>query len=166
MENNNKTVTINFDKSHVAVAITLILLCCIVGGYFVVYIIKPPGYNIIYILDNQGQAVNYPRILVINQNNTFTTPLVVTNNMYTLQEYQVQVKIVQNTFIFPVDAPPYKTYEFTLNDEQSWDGQIPITINEEGNYIVVFELYAKNDENYSFTDNFCKLYITVITDNA
>jgi uncharacterized membrane protein len=166
MENNSQTVTIKLDKSHVAVAITLILLCCIVGGYFVAYIIKPPGYHVIYILDNQDQAVNYPQNIIINQNNTFTTPLVVTNNMHTMQEYQVQVKIVHHTFIFPVDAPAYNTYTFTLADGQSWNTKIPITINSEGNYSVVFELYAKNYGDYIFTDNFCILHIEATTDAA
>jgi uncharacterized membrane protein len=163
MENNsNQTVTIKLDKSHTAVAITLIIICCIVGGYLVTYAIKPPGYHVIYILDNRGQAVDYTQTLIINQNNTFISPVVVINNMHTTQDYQVQVKIVHNTFIFPVDASPYNTYEFTLADGQSWDNQIPITINEEGNYRVVFELYVKNDANYVFTDNFCILPIKAI----
>jgi uncharacterized membrane protein len=166
MENNNQTVTINLNKSHTAVAITLIILCCIVGGYLIAYAITPSGYHVMYLLDSQGQAVDYPQTLIINQNNTFISPIVVINNMLTAQDYQVQIKIVNNTFTFPVDASPYSTYEFTLADGQSWDNQIPITINEEGNYCVVFELYAKNDENYIFTYNFCILHIEATTGNV
>ncbi|MCL2172047.1 MAG: DUF1616 domain-containing protein [Candidatus Bathyarchaeota archaeon] len=166
MENDNSTVTIKLDKAHTAVAIALILICCMVGGYLIANIIKPPGYHVMYLLDNQNQAVNYIETLIINKNNTFTIPLVVTNNMHATQEYQVQVKIVHNTFIFPVDAPAYKTYEFTLNNEHTWNNQIPLTINEEGKYSIVFELYVKNDVNYSYTDNFCLLHVDVATANT
>jgi uncharacterized membrane protein len=167
MENNStQIVTIKLSKSYTAVAITLIIICCIVGGYFITYAIKPPGYHVMYLLDNQNQAVNYPQTLVINQNNTFTAPIIVTNNMRVWQDYQIQVKIVHHTINFPIDASPYSTYEFTLNDAQSWDSQIPITISEEGVYSVVFELYAKNNDNYIFTDNFCILHLTVTTGTA
>jgi hypothetical protein len=85
--------------------------------------------------------------------------------MRIVQDYQIQVKIVHHTINFPIDAPAYSTYEFTLDNEQSWDGQIPITINEKGSYSVVFELYAKNGGTYVF-NNFCILHITVTTDTV
>ncbi|MCL2641985.1 MAG: DUF1616 domain-containing protein [Candidatus Bathyarchaeota archaeon] len=171
MENNNKnnntddsqTVTIRLEKSYIAVALALIIVCCITGGYFIAYATKPPGYHEMYLLDNQNQAINYPKTLIINQNNTFNTPLTVTNNMRTEQNYQIQTKIVHHTFTFPVNAPPYSTYEFTLNPEQSWNNQIPLTINEEGTYSIVFELYTKTDGNYIFTNNYCILHINVTT---
>jgi len=83
------------------------------------------------------------------------------------QEYQIQVKIVHHTIYFPVNAPPYSTYEFTLDADQSWNNPIPVTINEEGNYSVVIELYAKNNEgDYVFTDNFCVLHIKALTSHS
>jgi len=169
MENNNnsnQTITLNLNKSNTAVAIALIVISCIVGGYLITYTLAPSGYHEMYILDDQNQAVNYPQTLIINQNNTFTTPIVVTNYMKTLQDYQIQVKIVHHTINFPLNAPTYSTYEFTLNDKQSWDSKIPVTINEEGTYSVVFELYVKDNGNYNFTDNYCTLPLTVTTDKA
>ena len=164
--NNDQTVTIDFNKSYTAVAIALIVISCIVGGYLIIYTVTPPGYTEMYILDNQNQAVNYPQTLIINQNNTFTTPIVVTNYMRTLQDYQIQVKIVHHTINFPLNAPTYSTYEFTLNDKQSWDSKIPVTINEEGTYSVVFELYVKENGNYIFTNNYCTLPLTVVAGKA
>ncbi|MDR2719929.1 MAG: DUF1616 domain-containing protein [Nitrososphaerota archaeon] len=162
--NHNQTISIDFGKTSTAIAIVIIIVNCIIGAYLITYTTKPPGYHEMYILDNQNKAENYPQTLIINQNNTFNTPLVVTNNMRTWQEYQIQIKIVHHTIAFPVDAPTYSTYEFTLDAAQSWNNQIPITINEEGAYSVVFELYTKKDGNYTFTNNFCILHIDAVTD--
>jgi uncharacterized membrane protein len=161
---NNKTATtIKLKKNHtIAITTVLIVVCCIVGAYVTTYALRPSGYHEMYLQDTQTQANSYPRVLVINQNNTFSMPVVVTNNTPNTQEYRVQVKIVQVTFTFPVDAPAYKTYEFVLDAKQSWDNQIPITINEEGAYSIVFELYAKNGEGYGFTDNYCVLHAEAI----
>jgi len=156
---------IEIDSSHLAVVTVLIIVCCIVGGYFIAYALKPPGYHEMYLLDAQNRADNYPRTVILNQNNTFNIPVVVTNNMRLWQEYQIQVKIVQHTMYFPVNAPAYDTYEFTLDHEQSWSNQMPVTLNEEGNYSVVIELYTKNNEDYIFTENFCILHIKVLTNN-
>jgi len=124
------------------------------------YALKPTGYHEMYLLDNQNQAVSYSHSVVINQNSTFNTPIVVTNNMFTQQYYQIQVKIVHHTINFPVDASPYGVYEFTLDAKEQWSNQIPITINEEGTYSIVFELYTKNDADYVFTNNYCILHVT------
>ena len=164
MENNNQTITIDLKKTHTAIAIALIIISCIIGVYIIKYATTPPGYHTIYLLDSQNKAENYPETIIINQNNTFNTQIVVTNNMRTWQEYQVQVKIVHHTIYFPVDAPTYSTYEFTLDVDKSWNNQIPITITEEGTYSVVFELYTKKDDTYIFTGNPCVLHIDAITD--
>jgi len=164
--NNQPNNTIEIDKSHLAVIITLTIVCCVVGGYFIAYALKPPGYHEMYLLDAQNKADNYPQTVILNQNNTFHIPIVVTNNMRIWQEYQVQVKIVQHTMYFPVNTPPYNTYEFTLDADQSWNNQILVTLNEEGNYSIVIELYVKNNKEYVFTDNFCVLHIKAITNHT
>jgi len=163
---NNQTVTLKLDKSHIAIALTLIISCCIIGAYLIAYAIKPPGYHEMYLLDAQNQAKNYPQTIIINQNNTFNTPMVVTNNMKTTQEYQIQTKIVHHTITFPVDAPIYSTYNFTLDAGQSWSSQIPLTISEEGNYSVVFELYTKNYDDYVFTNDCLVLHINASTSST
>ncbi|MCL1978344.1 MAG: DUF1616 domain-containing protein [Candidatus Bathyarchaeota archaeon] len=163
-DNNSQTVMLKLEKGYVvAVASALIVVCCIVAAYFIVYAYQSPGYHEMYLLDAQNQAVNYPKVLVINQNNTFNTPVTIVNNTPILHDYQVQTKIVQDTIHFPINATTYKTYEFALDTGQSWSSQVPISINEEGSYSIVFELYAKNGENYVFTNNFCVLHIEVVT---
>ncbi|MDR2700320.1 MAG: DUF1616 domain-containing protein [Nitrososphaerota archaeon] len=168
MENeNNQIITLKLEKKQIkkiaAILTVLIVICCVIVTVGIIYAPKPSGYHEMYLLDAQNQAANYPQVVIINQNSTFNTQVVIVNNKSTPCNFQVQAKIVRDTFNFPIDAPTYKTYEFTLDSKQSWNNQIPISINEEGNYSVAFELYTKNEENYRFTDNFCVLHIEAIT---
>ncbi|XHH08374.1 MAG: DUF1616 domain-containing protein [Candidatus Bathyarchaeia archaeon] len=169
MENSNsQTVTLKLKKSYIAaIGIALVVVSCVVAVYFVVYAPQPSGYSEMYLFDAQNQAVNYPQVLVVNQNSTFNQQILVVNHIPNPTdqkplEYQVQVKIVEDTISFPVDAPADKTYNFSLKYEESWSSQVPISINTLGSYSVVFELYSKNGENYLFTNNFCVLHLEVI----
>ncbi len=60
-------------KKAIAVAIflALIIVSATVVGYY--FVLKPQAesYNTIYLLDAQKKAVDYPEVLVANQNSTF-----------------------------------------------------------------------------------------------
>ena len=76
--------SLNSDNNNgykVAVLIALILVSILVASYYV--LLKPPqkGYMTIYLLDSQKKAINYPELLVINQNNTFNVWVEVENHM-------------------------------------------------------------------------------------
>jgi uncharacterized membrane protein len=170
MENddNNQISTLNLEKvsiKKIAIIVTaLIIICAVVTASVIIYAPRSPGHHEMYLLDNQNQAVNYPQILVINQNNTFSTQIVVVNNNPKPCDYQVQVKIVRDTFSFPINAPAYKTYEFALDPKQPWSEQVPISINEKGNYSIVFELYAEKEGDYKFTKNYLVIHVEVVPD--
>jgi uncharacterized membrane protein len=173
MENSNSSHMFNLKTENgyiKAVAITLIVVCCIiVGGYLINLYINPPapsGYNEMYLLDTQNGANNYPQVLVANQNSTFNQQISVTNKMTDTQKYQLQVKIVQDTTSFPVDAPANSTIQFSLESGKSWSSQVPVSINTPGTYSVVFELYTGNGENVVFTNNFCVLHVTVVAKSS
>jgi uncharacterized membrane protein len=154
-------------KKLVTILIALIITCSIIVTGVIIYAPRSEGYHVMYILNTQNQAVNHePQILVINQNSTFNTKVVVENNKPTTCNYQIQIKIVKDTFSFPINAPTYETYEFPLNPKQSWNNQVPISIKEEGEFSIVFELYAEKEENYRFTDNYCVLHIKAITSTS
>ncbi len=170
MENNNsQTVTLKLEKGYIAaVAIALIVVCSVVAVYFVVYAPQPSGYSEMYLLDSQNSANDYSQVLVANQNSTYNQQIFVANHLYDPKDpqktanYQVQVKIVQDTISFPVDTAAEKTYEFSLKNGETWSEQAPISINTLGSYSVVFELYADN----VFTNNYCVLHIDVVSSSA
>jgi uncharacterized membrane protein len=164
-QNSSQTFNLKIEKGYIAaVAIALIVVSCIAAGYFILNPLKPSGYSEMYLLDNQNQAVNYPQVLVANKNSTFNAPVLVVNHIPQTTDFQLQVKIVQDTVSFPVNATANDTYQFTLTPEQSWSSQVPVSINQPGAYSIVLELYSKNGEDYEFTNNYLVLHVEVVTD--
>ena len=161
-----RKISLNDDKGYaVAIFLALVIVSALVVGYFVVSGSQPAGYSTIYLLDSQNKAVNYPDVLVANQNSTFNVPVTVENQMGGTVQYQVLVKITDNPSTFPVNTPPTEMYNMTLGNGQSWQKSVTVTENQVGSYSVVFELWQYNQDSgaYQFTYNECVLKIQVIS---
>ncbi len=162
----NKSFNLSSEKGVVvAIAIALVIVASVVAVVYVQNRSGSSGYSTLYLLDAQNQAVNYPDVLVINQNSSFNIMTVVENHLSKPQDYQLQVKITQDTVSFPVNTPAYSTYEKLLDDSKTWENQVPISISQPGSYSVVFELWSKNtgDDAYVFTNNFCVLHLQAVS---
>jgi uncharacterized membrane protein len=146
----------------VAILLVLIIVSALVASYYLVFNTKPAGYNTIYLLDAQKQAVNYPVTLVANKNSTFNLWVGVVNNMGGDQTYQVLVKITSNFSGFPVNVRPTQTYDLSVKNTSTWQNESTITLNQVGNYWVVFELWHKNSAGtYDFTNDEASLNVQV-----
>lgn len=164
-----RKISFNDDKGYaVAIFLVLIIVSAIALGYFVVSGSQPSGYSTIYLLDSQGKAVNYPDVLVANQNSTFTVQVAVENHMGGTVHYSVLVKITDSLSSLPVDVQPVETYNMTLSNGQIWQNSATVTENQVGSYSVVFELWQYNPDTgtYQFNnnnvENYCVLNIQVI----
>lgn len=159
-------IGLNDEKGYAAaIFIVLIIVSSLVTGYYVLFKPSPEGYNTIYLLDSQKKAIDYPEVLVANQNSTFNVWVNVENHMGEIgnQSYQVLVKTTKNLSTFPVDTQPSNVYEISLQDGQSWENLATITQNEVGSYSVVFELWLYNQAGaLEFTQNYCVLNIQVV----
>ena len=149
----------------VSVLIALILVSILVASYYV--LLRPPqkGYMTIYLLDSQKKALNYPELLVINQNNTFKVWVEVENHMGKSQYSEVLLKVTNDTVpIFPFKADANATYTRTLENGETWETLSTIAINKPGNYSVIFELwiYDKKVGELQFSGNVCVLNIEVV----
>ncbi len=166
VKNIGKKIGINDDNGYiVAIALALIIIASLLAGYYLLYKPSPEGYSTMYMLDAQNKAVDYPQLLVANQNSTFSVPLTVINNMGWTVQYQVQVKITSNLDSSPVNVQPTAAYNTTLANGKSWQKTITVTENQVGSYWVVFELYKYNPADggsYQFTYNSCVLPIQVV----
>lgn len=156
------------DKKGYAIAIFLVLIIvsALVAVYYIEFKPQPVGYNTIYLLDDQKKAVDYPVTLVASQNSTFNVWIGVENHMGGSgnQSYQVIVKTTQNLSGEPVDSQPIQTYDISLANAATWLAQSSITLNQVGNYSVVFELWQKNSVGtYEFTHDFNVLNIEVLS---
>ena len=149
----------------VSVLIALILVSILVASYYV--LLRPPqkGYMTIYLLDSQKKALDYPELLVINQNNTFNVWVEVENHMGKSQYSEVLLKVTNDTVpIFPFKADANATYERTLENGETWETLSTIAINKPGNYSVIFELWIYDEKvgELQFSGNVCVLNIEVV----
>ena len=150
METIKKLVrSLNSDNNNgytVAILIALILVSILVGSYYL--LLKPPqkGYMTIYLLDSQKKAVNYPELLVINQNNTFNVWVEVENHMGKRENSEIRLKLTSGTIQkMPIKADANATYARTLENEETWETLSTVSLNEPGSYSVIFELWAYDE---------------------
>jgi uncharacterized membrane protein len=148
----------------VAIFLALIIIASLLAGYYLLYHPTPHGFSTFYVLDAQNKAENYPQLLVVGQNSTFSVPIGVVNNMGWTVQYQVQVKITTDLTTYPVNVEPTATYDATVANGQTWQKTVSVTENQPGNYWVVFELYTYNpaDGTYKFTYDYGVLPINVV----
>jgi uncharacterized membrane protein len=149
----------------VSVLIALILVSILVASYYV--LLRPPqkGYMTIYLLDSQKKALNYPELLVVNQNNTFNVWVEVENHMGKSQYSEILLKVTNDTIpLFPFKADANATYVRTLENGETWETLSTIAINEPGNYSVIFELWIYDEKvgELQFSGNVCVLNIAVV----
>ncbi len=153
----------------IAILIVLVFASVLLVGYFVLIRPTPEGYMSIYVLDAQKKAEDYPELLVINQNNTFNVWVGVENHMGNVDKLQAQVFVkITNSSIssYPAYIDANVTYSLAMENKGKWENQTNITIDEPGNYAVIFELWAydNNLEAMQFTGNFVRLNIAVLDD--
>jgi len=168
MENSDdQVIVLKFDKNSIkklVIMLTLLtVICSVVIVSVIMYAPRSEGYNEMYLLDIKNQAGDdLSQDFVIGKNNMFDVQVVVVNNKPVLHNYQVQVKVVKDTFNFPINVPAYEVYEFTLDSAQSWSCKIPVVLSEAGDFSVVFELFAEKDGVYRFTDLYCVLHVNIV----
>ena len=149
------------DETGYAVAIFLALLIVSVTiiGYYVFFAPPAESYNTFYLLDANKKAVDYPEVLVANQNSTFNVYVNVVNHMGGTenQTYQVQVKITPN-----LSDTKVPKYDLSLRNGETWQDSTSITLNQVGSYSVSFELWQIKEGVLQLTPNSCVLNISVI----
>jgi uncharacterized membrane protein len=148
----------------VAVLIALVFASILIAGYYPWLKPPPKEYTTIYLLDSQNHAVDYPELLVINQNNTFTVPVTVENHMGSTQNCTVLLKITSEMIHkLPLVAEANATYTRMLENGGKWELPLTITINQPGTYAVIFELWRSGEgEALTFTENACSLNVEVV----
>lgn len=150
----------------VAVAIALLFVSILLGFYLVT--MRPPSNATmtIYLLDSQKKAANYPEILVINQNSTFNVWVEVENHVGSSQNFTVLMKVDNGSTspIPPVNIEPTATYSGMLENGQTWEKMTTISINQAGNYSVVYELwvYDQKSTTLEFSNEYCLLNMQAI----
>ena len=158
---------INDDKGYtIPVLLALIFVSSIFVGYYLISRQPPEGYTAIYVLDDQQKkAIDYPELLVINENNTVNVWVGVENHMGERQSFEVLQKVIKDTVpSFPVDAEIKSRTETTIENGGTWETRATISINDPGSYMVIFELWTYNEKAaaFEFSNKYCVLKIDVV----
>ena len=145
----------------VTVLIALVCVSVLLAAYYPV--LKPPAkeFTTIYLLDSQKNALNYPELLIIDQNNTFTVWVGVENHIGKSQYCEVLLKVTTDPISsLPVEAEVKKRYARTIENGETWETLATVSINASGSYFVIFELWIYDDEAaLQFSQNYCVLNI-------
>ena len=149
----------------VAVLVALMCVSVLLAAYYPV--LKPPAkeFTTIYLLDYQKEAANYPELLIIDQNSTFTVWVGVENHMGKSQYCEVLLKIIADPIsLLPVEADVKDRYAKTIENGGAWEFLATVSINEPESYSVIFELWIYDDETgtLEFSRNYCVLDIEVV----
>jgi uncharacterized membrane protein len=144
------------DKGYViAIVVALFIVSYLLLSYYFVYRPIPEGFSNISLLDTDHKAVNYPELLVLGHNNTFSVYVNVENHMGKAEQYKVLVKTTQNLEVLPINATAINTYEKTVAEGERWSTLSTVTLNQTGYYNVVFELYIYNPDSSTYRfDNY------------
>ena len=165
-KSNENLKLINNKGYAIAITLALIVVFSLLLGYYLISILSPPeGYSTIYLLDYpQKNAVDYPELLVINENSTFNVWVVVENHMGASQSCEVLQKVIGDTIpSFPVEANAENYYAQTIENGAIWETLATVSINELGSHSVIFELWIYDDTGaLKFSHNYCVLNIEVV----
>ncbi len=158
---------INNKGYTMAIALSLIIVSSLLIGYYLnFHLSTPEGYSTIYILDYpQKKAIDYPELLVLNENNTFSVWIGVENRIGAKQSFEVLQKVIGDMIpSFPVGKEAENSYTQTIENGEVWETLATVTINETGSYSVIFELWIHDDETgvLEFSYNYCVLNIEVV----
>ena len=163
----SKRLKLNDNKGYtVAVVLALIFVSSLLIGYY--FMLRPLSerYTTIYVLDfQQKKAIDYPELLVINENNTFNVWVGVENHMGKRQSFKVLQKVINGTIpLYPADAEITASYEKTMENGEIWETSAEVSINEPESYSVIFELWIYDDNagKFKFSYNFCVLNLKVV----
>jgi len=148
-----------------AVAFTLIFVSSLLISYYYFSTLPPEGYTTIYLLEyQQKKAIDYPGLLVLNENSTFNVWVVVENKMDTTQSFEVKQKVIRDVIpSFPVETDAGSNYAQTIKNGEAWETLATVSINDLGSYSVVFELWIHDETGtLEFSHNYCVLNVEVV----
>jgi len=145
-----------------------VLSAIIVVGGFVVYVSLTPApqerFVSIYLL-NLEKSAEYPELLVLGKNNTFSLLICVENSMRRVEYGVIEAKIFNQSI--PTGQQQEETlmrFEEILLNGETWEIPFTTTIDKIGLYRIRFELSLYDNMKAVFASkNFCSLPLEVIS---
>jgi uncharacterized membrane protein len=129
-----------------AITITILIAIAILVGFLIYMVLTPPQQErstVIYLLDSQKQTENFPKTVVLGENNTFPLWVGVENHNGSTITFSVQIKMDDGKGdVDPSPVEPVESYEKTLADGEPWEFQVTIHIDQVGSHRIIVELWS------------------------
>lgn len=155
---------INEEKTIViTIIIALVIMSALVVQLVFLSPINAEKSSAIYYLDANKQTENFPTTVTLGE--SITLWVGVENQNDETLEYQVQIKRDDGTGPLNQSIVDYfQSHEKTLDDEDIWEFEVNITINELGTNRIIFELFIWNPTTtkYEYTGNWVNLSVEAI----
>ena len=128
------------------ITITVLIAIAILIGLLIYMVLTPPQQEpstTIYLLDSQKQTGNFPKTVVLGENNTFLLWVGVENHNGSTITFSVQIKMDDGKGdVNPSPVEPVESYEKTLSDGEPWEFQVTINIDQVGSHRIIVELWS------------------------
>ena len=150
------------------ITITILIAIVILAGLLIYLALEPApteNFTTIYYLDSEKQAENFPKTVVLGENNTFSLWVGVGNYNGTTNAFPVEIKIDDGKGdVEPSPVELMESFERTLLDEEVWEFQVTITIDQLGSHRIIFELLSFDDTKnvFVFSGNWVSLSLEAI----
>lgn len=137
--------SISDEDEEKTITTTILIAIAILVGLLIYLILTPPlqePSTAIYLLDSQKQTENFPKTVILGENNTFTLWVGVENHNDTTT-FSVRLKMDDGkSDVDPSPVEPIESFEKTLADEELWEFQVMINIDQVGSHRIIVELWS------------------------
>ena len=128
------------------ITITILIAIVILAGLLIYLALTPAPqepFAAIYLLDSEKQTENFPKTVVLGENNTFPLWVGVENHKGTTKAFSVYIKIDDGEGdVDPSPVEPTESFEKTLSDKETWEFQVMINIDQLGSHRIIVELWS------------------------
>jgi uncharacterized membrane protein len=128
------------------ITMTILIAIAILAGLLIYLMLTPPiqePSTAIYVLDSEKQTENYPKTVVLGENNTFPLWVGVENHNDATTTFSVQIKLDDGKGdVDPSPAESLESFEKNLADGERWEFQVMINIDQAGSHRIIIELWC------------------------
>lgn len=167
----SKEIAAEKSASEDKIVIVAVLAALIVVSGLLIYVsLTPPipeNFTSVYILNSEGKAEDYPELLVLGRNNTFSLRVAVENFMGRVEHGSVYVKVANGTDLGgTLPEETIMNFERILVNQETWEFPVTLTLDEIGFYRVTFELwlYDELESVFAYSNVMSGLWLEVVAE--
>ena len=161
------TKSIKNNSENKTIIVTIVIALVILSALLVNLVFLTPtekeSFSAIYYLDSEKTLENFPKTVVLGQNNTFMLWVGVENQNDTTMDYSVQIKIDDGmSAVNPSIANVIDWENRTLVNEEVWEFPVTMFLDTPGVNRIIFELNYFNGTGWVYTGSWVTFSIEAI----